>query len=60
MDNIDQAAELVIWLMTKDRKRNVAIAIACNKYKIPFSYKPVVNKRVSYLKKHPKNQMELL
>ena len=52
MDNLDQAAELAYWLIGKGKQKNVAVIIGCNKFKVPFSFRAVVSKRVTELRNH--------
>jgi hypothetical protein len=60
-DNIDQAASLAAWLIqTKNKQRNVALIIACNKYKVPFNFRPVVSKRATAIMNGDNIKMRLL
>ncbi|MCP3681707.1 MAG: hypothetical protein GY861_03365 [bacterium] len=51
-EKINKAASLSAWLIReKGRDRRVAVIIGCNKYKVPFSLRSKVNKKVTELNK---------
>lgn len=59
-DQIEKAASLAMWLnLDKNKKRKIALIIACNKYKIPPYFRNNVSKRVTEIKnsKKPKQLM---
>lgn len=59
-DKIKRSANLAAWLMaTGGKKRNVALIIAMNKYKIPKELKPVISKAATIYKKDCKKQKGL-
>lgn len=61
MDNLDQAASLACWLMVhKKQKRNVAVIVGCNKYRVPFSFRLVVSKRATEIMKLNNPQLKLI